>query len=126
MPTVSTVSQSVTAPVVDTGNINLTSIPEIGPEEDIAINVSLSIKEKIQRGEYVDLSTLLSNSLMHESLNSQKVTLFQGELILHPRHSPIHITSIDQWTSTFIVYIAIYCKVHPFRFMEMLKYMHID
>jgi hypothetical protein len=60
MPTVSTVLQSVTAPVVDTGNINLTSIPEIGPEEDIAINVSLSIKEKIQRGEYVDLSTLLS------------------------------------------------------------------
>jgi hypothetical protein len=116
----------VAAPVVDTGNINLTSIPEIGPEDDIAINVSLSIKEKIQRGEYVDLSTPLSNSLMHESLNSQKVTSFQGELILHPRHSPIHITSIDQWTSAFVVYIAIYCKAHPFRFMEMLKYMHID
>jgi hypothetical protein len=37
MHSVSTVSQSVTAPVVDTGNINLTSIPEIGPEEDIYI-----------------------------------------------------------------------------------------
>jgi hypothetical protein len=115
----------VTAPVVDTGNINLTSIPEIGPEEDIAINVSLSIKEQIQRGEYVDLSTLLSNSLMHESLNSQKVTLFQVELIMHPRHSPIHITSIDQWTSAFIVYIAIYGKAHPFRLMEFLRDMHI-
>ena len=124
MPTVSTVSQSVTAPVIDTGNINLTSILEIGPEEDIAINASLSIKVKI--GEYVDLSIFLSNSLMHESLNSQKVTLVQGELILHPIHSPMHITSIDQWTSAFIVYIAIYCKAHPFRFMEMLKYMHID
>ena len=57
MPTVSTVQQSVTAPVVDTGNINSTPIPEIGPEDDITINVSLSKKEKIQRGEYVDLST---------------------------------------------------------------------
>ena len=92
MPTVSTVPQSVTAPVIDTGNINLTPIPEIGPENDFTINVSLSIKETIQRGENVDLSTLLSNSLMHESLNSQKSNLFQGELILQPRHSPIHIT----------------------------------
>jgi hypothetical protein len=40
MPTVSTVPQSVTAPVIDTGNINLSPIPEIGPENDITINVS--------------------------------------------------------------------------------------
>ena len=96
---------------------------ELGADDDIALNVSPTIQEKIQKGEYVDLALLLSNQ--QDNLSLHRVEIIQGQLVLKPRQPHNFISSIDQWTSAFIVYIYVYCKAHPSRFLELLKYMHM-
>ena len=54
----------------------------VGIASDITVNVSQNIKEKIKRGEYVDLASLLTNNQHNDS--KQKLILQQGELILQP------------------------------------------
>ena len=54
----------------------------VGIASDITVNVSQNIKEKIKRGEYVDLASLLTNNKHNDS--KQKLILQQGELILQP------------------------------------------
>jgi hypothetical protein len=46
------------------------------------------------------------------------------ELVLQKTQNKVKIDNIDQWTSAFIVFISIFCKVHVSRFQELLKYLH--
>ena len=54
----------------------------VGIASDITVNVSQNIKEKIKRGEYVDLVSLLTNNQHNDS--KQKLIFQQEELILQP------------------------------------------
>lgn len=90
---------------------------------DLGLNVSQSLKEKIHKSEYVELALLLAN--IQSNSNAAKFYLYYGELVLRPDISRKKITSIEQWTSAFIIFSSIYCSVHPNRFNELLKYMHI-
>ena len=93
----------------------------VGIASDITVNVSQNIKEKIKRGEYVDLASLLTNNQHNDS--KQKLILQQGELILQPDQNYKKLFSIDTWTTAFIIFTSIYCSVHPEKFQELLKYM---
>jgi hypothetical protein len=53
----------------------------LGATSDLAINVPQNIKEKIQKGEYVDISVLLTNN-QHNTDTHQNVIIQNGELIL--------------------------------------------
>lgn len=90
---------------------------------DLASNVSKNLIEKIQKGEYVDLAMLLSNS--NAKPLSSKLSFEQGELVLKPEVAQKKIHNIEQWTSAFIIFTSIYCSTHPNRFQELLKYMHV-
>ena len=57
----------------------------VGIASDITVNVSQHIKEKIKRGEYVDLVSLLTNNQHNDS--KQKLIFQQGELILQPNQN---------------------------------------
>jgi hypothetical protein len=46
----------------------------LGATSDLAINVPQNIKEKIQKGEYVDISVLLTNN-QHNTDTNQKVII---------------------------------------------------
>jgi hypothetical protein len=61
----------------------------VGIASDITVNVSQNIKEKIKRGEYVDLASLLTNNQHNDS--KQKLILQQGELILRRRNCSSYI-----------------------------------
>ena len=95
---------------------------ELSVNDDIALHVNSNIQEKIQKGEYIDLSTLLVNC--HDQ-NTQKLVFVGGEFLVQPKTPQIKISSIDQWTTAFITYMYIYCKAHQSRFMELLKYMYM-
>jgi hypothetical protein len=90
---------------------------------DLGLNVSQSLKEKIHKGEYVELALFLANT--QSNSNAAKFSQCYGELVLRPDISRKKITSIEQWTSAFIIFSSIYCSAHPNRFNELLKYMHI-
>lgn len=96
---------------------------ERSANDDISLNVAQAIKEKIVKGEYVDLSTLLVNST---DINAQKqnISFIQGQLTLESAKKTKQITSIEIWTDAFIIFTSIYCSVHTSKFQELLKYMN--
>lgn len=107
---------------LNNGQIN-TPIAIRSANDDIALNVSNAVKEKIIRGEYIDLSMLLTNS---SNLNLQKQNLIveQGQIALEPAIKVNKISNIEMWSDAFIIFISIYCSVHVEKFQEMLKYMN--
>jgi len=94
----------------------------LGATSDLAINVPQNIKEKIQKGEYVDISVLLTNN-QHNTDTNQKVIIQNGELIMQPKQNAPKINNIETWTNAFIVYTSIYCGIHVNQFQDLLKYM---
>ena len=101
---------------------NSTLMPIDSISSDISIGVPDYIKEKIAKCEYIDIGSLLPNTIHIE--NSQNLTIYQEELVLQKTQNKVKIDNIDQWTSAFIVFISIFCKVHVSRFQELLKYLH--
>ena len=93
------------------------------PIDSISSDISPdNIKEKHVKSEYIDIGSLLPNNIHIE--HSQKLTIYQGELVLLKPQNKVKIDNIDQWISAFIVFISIFCKVHVSRFQELLKYLH--
>ena len=101
---------------------NSTPMPIDSISSDISIGVTDNIKDKIVKSEYIDIGSLLPNNIHIE--NSQKLTIYQGELVLLKTQSKVKIDDIDQWISAFIVFISIVCKVHVSGFQGLLKYLH--
>lgn len=90
---------------------------------DITDHIPRNIQEKIAKSEYINLASLLHSS---EASNpeTQALLIHEGKLVLQapPNRSKIH--SVEQWTTAFILFTSIYCKAHPQRLQELLKYMH--
>ena len=89
-------------------------------------HVSQAIREKIGRGEYIDLGLLLENwSNDQERKEGFAITLDDaGRAILKQAKTPRRITSISAWTSAFLSFSSIYLAFHPQRTQDLLKYMH--
>ena len=68
----------------------LQSIPSAN--DDISLNVSQNLKEKIISGDYIDLAQLLQNP----SVNVDRHNLvFEGQLMLEPKVKATKINSIE-------------------------------
>ena len=80
-------------------------------EDELGSHVAKKIKEKIISGVYVDLASLLQNSVVVDSEKHQKLAIVKGELVLQDKQTK-KINSIEMWTDAFIVYLSIYCSVH--------------
>lgn len=89
---------------------------------DISVHVSQNVKEKIQNGEYIDLSLLLVNN-QNTADQAQKIVVQHGELVLQQKQNTNKIFSIEQWTTAFIIYASIYGRAHPETYNDLLKYM---
>ena len=86
-------------------------------------HVSDKIREKIMKGLYVDLATLLVNSKTADLDEKVMVLNSKDELVTKAKTTK-SITSIKMWTDAFLIYISIYTSLHQDKFQEMLKYMH--
>jgi hypothetical protein len=89
--------------------------------DDITRNVAQNIKQKIMLGEYVDLSSLLCNTLTNGGRHT--ISVFQGQLSIQPKQPETKIVSIEMWTDSFLIFIIIYCSAHPSLSQDLLKYM---
>ena len=92
--------------------------------------VSQSLRQKIGRGEYIDLGLLLENWGEHSSSwdESRQVKITfdkEGHTVLKPDPPKIRITTISAWTSAFLVFASIFVDFHPHRAQEMFKYIQI-
>ncbi|XP_063410323.1 uncharacterized protein LOC134693430 [Mytilus trossulus] len=89
---------------------------------NIAFNVSQSIRENIQKSEFIDLGILLINNTQQAT---QKLVFRGGEFIVQTENMQNKIGSIDQWISAFIIFVSVYCTVHSGRLQDLLKYMSV-
>ena len=91
--------------------------------EDVASNVQQNIREKISKSEYIDIATLLTTN--NDAKNTATVVWREGRLVVLPPQNTVKIQTIEQWTSAFILFISVYCRTHPNRFQELLKYLYM-
>ena len=118
-------SNNVTNPVGVAGLKPLASVCS-----PLGEGVSQVLREKIGRGEFVDLGLLLQNwgeyTDPEQLARNVQLSLDSGG---HPVFKPIvpkaKIDSLAKWTSAFLVYSSIFIDFHPQRAQEMLKYIQI-
>ena len=118
------VSPDLLGQSVNTGT-SLNAINEVTPvtsiNEQLGANVSQNLREKIINGEYVDLSSLLTNSENQEQAKSISISS-NGRLVLQSKPGK-KITDINVWIDAFLIYASIYTSVHTGSTQGLLKYM---
>lgn len=121
-----TATASMSMPIIQQGHtidtIAYTPTPVINITNDVASTVPQTIKDKVVKGEYIDLATLLTNSSSHDV---QKLVVSNGEITIQNQKAKSKLLTLDQWTNAFIIFISIYCSIHASRFQELLKYMYV-
>ena len=97
----------------------------VTPREALGSTISRALQEKIWKSEFVELGSLLKNAPVSESNTPMVLTLSGATLQLQPHRNVPRITSIEQWTSAFLVYASVFVQKHLARASEMFKYMDI-
>ena len=94
----------------------------------LTCHIDSSLREKIERGEFVDLERLLPSNRYNQRLtgdsrmelvNRDGVTYFVPATDRENK-----ITGIRKWEQAFRVYAAIYCKENPSRSAEIWQYIY--
>ena len=95
----------------------------------ITCHVDSSLKEKIERGEYVDLERLLSkdrSSLANGEDRHMEIVSRDGMTYFAPvQDKGAHITGLCKWEQAFRVYAAIYSQAQPHRASEIWQYVYV-
>ena len=94
--------------------------------DELGADVAGNVKEKIWRGEFVDLGVLTQKDTWRGD-DPPTICLAPtgSSLLLRPQSRIPTIYSIEQWTSAFLIYASIYLERHTSRAREMLKYIDI-
>lgn len=99
-----------------------------GVSDDLGSSVAVSLKEKIWRGEFIDLGALMSPS-MSDPYSDEGLTLTfspaSANFQLRAPNRKTAITGIPQWTSAMLVFVSVYAERHARRVRELLKYISI-
>ena len=91
-------------------------------------HVEPNLKQKIERGEFVDLEKLLMKDKFKNSNNvSQRMELVSrgGETFIIPVDSGSKITNVRKWEQAFRIYAAIYSHTNPHRSTEIWQYVFV-
>lgn len=111
-------------------DFDFTPSVQVAPEntscfDPVGSFVPLKLKEKIWESQFVDLSLLLKSQRdIHEYVENGPVGELQfknGTFSISSREQSTRL-SINQWSSAFIVFIAIMLERFPARAQELLKY----
>ena len=93
------------------------------PREVLGSAVPRALRDRIWKGEFVDLGALLKNVPVPDGSAPTVIALSGSTLQVQPQRGVPRITSIEQWTSAFLVFASIYTEKHIVRALEMFKYM---
>ena len=101
----------------ESAEIRIKKLPYMGIAKPLGAHLMASSKEKIWRGEYVEMLKLL-----HRELRAKEGTKEEEyELARRPR---VPLT-IENWTSAFLIYASVYCERFPERSVALLKCMDV-
>ena len=90
-------------------------------------HVDQSLKNRIERGEYIELEKLLPKRKSHGSLDDSRLEWVtkDGMTFLTPVHDrDSQIKGVRHWEQAFRVYAAIFCNANPTRSGEIWQYIH--
>ena len=117
------VEDGVQGQILDTGFPNPPLFAT--PREELGSTVPQSIKEKIWKGDFLELGCLFKNAPIQSDHTPMVLTFSGSTLQLQPQRKVPRITSIEQWTCAFLVYASVYAERHVSRARELFKYMDV-
>ena len=85
----------------------------------VDLHIDSKLRAKIQGNGYVDFGGL---SHRNQTTEQYQLQVTGDSVALVPRSRPTKITSIEQWTESFHVYVAVYCQAHPLQTAALMKY----
>ena len=113
-------------------NLTGETVPKAVPDQlfissslPVDARVTDKIRAKICNQEYIDFGTLLANPVLD---NRYSITVGNAEsgalpsLCLEPVSKPKQITSIEAWTSCFLIFVGIYTSKYPAEAPALMKY----
>ena len=101
------------------------------PDDDFfhaTCHVDTTIRDRIRRGEFVELEKLLLKKGRNKSTEDQKLEIFNrdGKAYLAPStDKDSKITGIQRWDQAFRVYATIYSEANPSRAAEIWQYVDV-
>ena len=101
--------------------------PNLDPDDEffhVTCHIDQGLRQKIQRGDYVDLEKLLPKSKRVVD-NKMDLVFRDGKSFFVPATSESKITGIRRWEQAFRVYAALYSESNPDRAAEIWQYVHI-
>lgn len=87
----------------------------LGPSEPLGSHLSEATRERICKGEFVDLFTLLYRE-------PQPKQLLPGLIVIMEREQHKVTRTWNNWFSGYMVYAAVLLRAHPLRGVEMFVY----
>ena len=94
----------------------------------ITCHVDPNLKQRIKKGEYVDLEKLLPKDRMSmRGSDQQTLTLVNrdGNTFFVPSEHSNRITNVRRWEQAFRVYAAVYSNANPSRSAEIWQYVYV-
>ena len=94
----------------------------------VSCHVDDSLKNKIERGQFVDLEKLLPRSRINPGGfddTEMKLVFREGRSFFVPVQSQNKINSVRRWEQAFRIYAAIYSQANPSRSSEIWQYVHV-
>ena len=93
----------------------------------LTCHIDIALKQKIERGEFVDLEKLLPRTRAQVVSDEQKMQFVnrEGSSYWIPADWENKISGIRRWDQAFRVYAAIYSKSNPHRSAEIWQYIHM-
>ena len=92
--------------------------------DPVGANVPLATKEKIWKGEFVPLASMIVDKQTTLAVPSWSFQQVGSNLVAQQAQPPKkEIRDIGTWTNAFIIFMGIYIQKHANRAQELLKYM---
>ena len=92
-------------------------MPYMGITKPLGAHLTSGMKERIWRGEYVEMFKLLHREIRAKEGSKEE----EYELAKRPK---VPVT-IENWTAAFLTYASVYCEKFPERSVALLKYMDV-
>ena len=95
----------------------------------LTCHVDANLKQKIQRGEFVELEKLLVKDKFRSNNNlGQRMELVNkgGETFIMPVDRDNKISNVRKWEQAFRIYAAIYSQANPQRSCEIWQYVYVS
>ena len=92
----------------------------------LATHIDENLRNKIEKGEYVDLAKLLpKDRIAQEEDQRLQMVMKNGQTYWVPVNNSVAINNFTRWELAFRVYSDIYSRANPTRSAELIQYNHV-